>query len=66
MKCNIPRPTKPRDIARLNEELCKIRCRKCGAVIEECTTPILAIYEAKRMKLCDKCKGGTDEIQQTR
>ena len=63
MKCNLPKPTKPRDMERLHEELCKIRCCKCGAVIEKRENPIFVIYEeTKRKRLCNKCKGvQTDE-----
>lgn len=58
MKCNVPKPPNPRDIARLREELCKVRCYKCGAVIEQHKEPIYAIQEkCRRMRLCKKCRG---------
>lgn len=63
MKCNIQKPTNTRDIQRLQEEICKIRCFNCGAVIKKHGVPIRAIYEqVRRVQLCDKCRGVlTDE-----
>lgn len=62
MKCNIRKPN-PRDIERLHEELRKVRCYKCGSVIETHELPIFAIYSQRKHRLCDKCKGVlTDEI----
>lgn len=62
MKCNIPKPTSMRDKERLYNELCKIRCSKCGAVIKKYENPIFMIYEQGKIKnLCKKCKEATDE-----
>ena len=62
MKCNISK-VKDRDMRRLHEELCKLRCLKCGSVIGEYHSPFFMIYDFqnKRARLCDKCKGATDE-----
>ena len=47
---------------RLHDELCNLRCCKCGAVIEKYESPFFMIYErSKRNRLCKKCKGATDE-----
>ena len=56
MKCNLKK-TSDKDIRRLNEELCKVRCRKCGAVIKVYPLPIFMAYEATKYQLCERCKG---------
>lgn len=58
MKCNYPK-VKPRDMQRLQEELRKLRCVKCGAVIREYSSPFFMIYDYQnlRARTCDKCKG---------
>ena len=58
MKCNIPK-TKKRDVQRLREELCKLRCSKCGTVIREYSSPFFMVYQYQNEKarLCTKCKG---------
>lgn len=62
MKCNLPKSTSRRDMKRLHDELCNLRCCKCGAVIEKYESPFFMIYErSKRNRLCKKCKGATDE-----
>lgn len=58
MKCNLNlKKTSNKDILRLNEELCKLRCYKCGSVIKVCKLPIFMIYEERKMPLCERCKG---------
>ena len=62
MKCNLPKPTSRKDMERLHDELCKLRCCKCGAVIEKYENLLFMIYEqSRRKRLCKKCKGENDE-----
>lgn len=59
MKCNIKK-TSNKDIGRLNEELYKLRCHKCGSVIDVFSSQIFMIYEQRKKPLCEKCKGGEE------
>ena len=64
MKCNIPKVrhrNNARDTERLHEELCKVRCKNCGEVIEIHETVVSAMWSYRQNKLCKKCKGADDE-----
>lgn len=56
MKCNLKKTTN-KDRRRLNEELCKLRCYRCGTVIKTYALPIFMACEQQKMSLCKKCKG---------
>jgi NAD-dependent SIR2 family protein deacetylase len=61
MKCNIPKCSE-KDFKKLQDELRKLRCSKCGAVIREYSSPFFMIYDYQNMnaRICLKCKGGAE------
>lgn len=59
MKCNLKKTT-DKDRRKLNEELCKLRCFKCGSVVKVYDLPIFMVYEQQKMPLCERCKGGAE------
>lgn len=57
MKCNLKKTSK-KDMERLHEELRKLRCYRCGAVIKTLESPFFMVYEQQKKPLCERCKAG--------